>query len=88
MAEFSLDPSETALVLIEYQNEFTTVGGKMHSAVQECMESTNMLANSAKLVNEARKAGCAIIHCPINFETVRLSVMFRIGSHNPMLGPR
>jgi len=29
-----LDPATTAVVLIEYQNDFTTEGGVLHSAVQ------------------------------------------------------
>lgn len=69
--EFTLDPKETALVLIEFQNEFTTDGGKLHGAVKECMEKTNMLANAKKLADTARAAGCTIIHCPISFEKVR-----------------
>ena len=64
----ALDPSETALVLIEYQNEFTTPGGKLHEAVQDCMAATNMLANSKHLLEQARSAGCTIVHCPIQFE--------------------
>jgi hypothetical protein len=67
----TLDPSETAVVFIEYQNEFTTPGGKMHEAVQECMEKTNMLEHSVTLAAEARAAGCTVIHCPIHFEPVR-----------------
>lgn len=63
-----LDPSETALVLIEYQNEFTTPGGKLHDAVKDCMEKTNMLANSVRVLQAAREAGCTVIHCPISFE--------------------
>lgn len=65
---FSLDPSETACVFIEYQNEFVTPGGKLHDAVKDCMASTNMLDNSVKLATAAREAGCTIIHVPINFE--------------------
>lgn len=38
---FNLDPSSTAIVFIEYQNEFTTEGGKLHEAVKDCMEQTN-----------------------------------------------
>ena len=41
MAPFTLDPTKTALVLIEYQNEFTTPGGKLHDAVKDVMEKTN-----------------------------------------------
>lgn len=70
-ADFSLDPKKTALVLIEYQNEFASPGGKLNDAVKECMEKTNMLENSRKLAEEARAAGCSIIHCPISFEKVR-----------------
>ncbi|CAB9506659.1 amidohydrolase RutB [Seminavis robusta] len=65
---FTLDPKETALLFIEYQNEFTTEGGKLHGAVKECMEKTNMLENSKKLMDAAREAGCTIIHAPIAFE--------------------
>ncbi len=70
MSDVSLDPAETAIVFIEYQNEFTTPGGKLHDAVKDCMEKTNMLSNSARLAVSARAAGCTIIHCPINFEPV------------------
>lgn len=41
MADFTLDPSDTAFVFIEYQNEFTTEGGKLHDAVKDVMERTN-----------------------------------------------
>ena len=41
MADFTLDPTETAFVFIEYQNEFTTEGGKLHDAVKNCMDKTN-----------------------------------------------
>jgi hypothetical protein len=67
---FVLKPSETALVLIEYQNEFTTEGGKLHGAVKEVMELTQMLPNTVRMTDAARAAGCAIIHCPISFEPV------------------
>jgi Isochorismatase family len=66
-----LDPSETAVVFIEYQNEFTTPGGKLHDAVKDVMAATNMLSNSRRVLEAARNAGCTIIHCPISFEPVR-----------------
>jgi len=65
---FELLPSETALVLIEYQNEFTSEGGKLHDAVKDVMAETNMLANSAKMLNFARGSGCTVVHVPIMFE--------------------
>ncbi len=63
----SLDPAETALVLIEFQNDFTTEGGALHGAVEDVMASTNMLANTAAAIEKARAAGATVIHAPISF---------------------
>src|SRR5271170_671382 len=62
-----MSPKTTAVVLIEYQNDFTTPGGKLHDAVKPVMESTNMLENTVEMVNEARKAGATIVYVPIQF---------------------
>jgi hypothetical protein len=67
VSSFTLDPKVTAVVLIEYQNEFTTEGGKLHDAVKECMGSTQMMTHSIQLVQSCREAGCYILHCPISF---------------------
>ena len=40
------DPKTTAVLLIEFQNDFTSEGGALHGAVEGVMESTNMLANT------------------------------------------
>lgn len=63
----SLDPNTTALLLIEYQNEFTSEGGVLHGAVAPVMASSNMLKNSADVLAAARKAGIAVLHAPIFF---------------------
>ena len=63
----SLDPATTAVVLIEYQNEFTSDGGALHGAVAEVMDKTNMLANTRDVVGAARAAGVTIMHAPITF---------------------
>ncbi|MCE5264908.1 MAG: cysteine hydrolase [Deltaproteobacteria bacterium] len=62
-----MDPKTAAIVLIEYQNDFTTEGGTLHGAVKSVMESSNMLANTVELVAQARKAGAAIVFVPITF---------------------
>ena len=62
-----MNPRTTALVLIEYQNDFTTAGGKLHEAVKPVMESTNMLENTVEMVSGARKAGATIVYVPIHF---------------------
>jgi nicotinamidase-related amidase len=62
-----LDPARTALVLIEYQNEFVSEGGVLHNAVAPVMDKTGMLANTVALVDAARAAGVTVMHAPITF---------------------
>ena len=63
----SLDPKSTAVVLIEFQNDFTSDGGVLHGAVAPVMERTEMLANTRKVVDAARAAGVTVMHAPITF---------------------
>ena len=62
-----MDPKRTALVLIEYQNDFTSPGGTLHDAVKGVMEKNNMLQNTVDTVKKARAAGCTIVFAPITF---------------------
>ncbi|MGH2919087.1 MAG: cysteine hydrolase [Solirubrobacteraceae bacterium] len=62
-----IDPTKTAVVLIEYQNDFTSDGGALHGAVESVMDSTGMLDNTRRLVDAARAAGATIVHAPITF---------------------
>jgi nicotinamidase-related amidase len=62
-----VDPSKTAVVLIEYQNDFVSEGGALHGAVQASMEATDMLKNTRGVLDAARSAGATIIHSPIQF---------------------
>ena len=62
-----MDPAKTAVVLVEYQNDFTTEGGVLHGAVKTVMDSTDMLTHTKALVSAARAAGATIIHSPIQF---------------------
>jgi nicotinamidase-related amidase len=63
----AIDPQTTAVVLIEYQNDFTSEGGVLHNAVEEVMGKTNMLANTKRVVDAARAAGVTVMHAPITF---------------------
>ena len=63
----TIDPKTTAVVLIEYQNDFTTEGGALHEAVSEVMKKTNMLAHTRQVVEAARNAGATVMHAPITF---------------------
>jgi nicotinamidase-related amidase len=62
-----VDPKRTAVVLIEYQNDFTSEGGALHGAVHDVMDATGMLQNTRGLVDAARAAGATIVHAPIMF---------------------
>lgn len=62
-----MDPVKTAIVLIEYQNDFVTEGGVLHEGVKGVMASTDMLANSVALLEGAREAGAVVLHVPIAF---------------------
>ena len=39
-----MDPKTTAVILIEYQNDFTSEGGSLHDAVKGVMEQEQRLA--------------------------------------------
>src|SRR3974377_238787 len=62
-----MDPKSTAVVLIEYQNDFTTEGGALHQAVKPVMDKTNMLSNTVETVRRARERGATIVYAPITF---------------------
>jgi len=63
-----IDPSKTALICIEYQNEFATEGGKLHEGVKGVMESTNMLEKSINTAGAVRAAGGKVFMTPILFK--------------------
>ena len=63
----AIDPSTTAVVLIEYQNDFTSEGGALHGAVAQTMDKSGMLENTKRVVDSAREAGATIMHAPIAF---------------------
>jgi nicotinamidase-related amidase len=62
-----MHPDTTAIVLIEYQNDFTTPGGVFHDGVKDVMQSNNMLANTVEVATKSRAAGVTVMHAPITF---------------------
>ena len=61
-------PSSTALVLIEFQNDFTSEGGTLHGAVAGVMESTGMLNKAVTAADATRAAGACVIYSPISLQ--------------------
>jgi nicotinamidase-related amidase len=62
-----MNPRTTAIVMIEYQNDFVKEAGAQHAAVADVMASTNMLVNSVELAERARILGATIMLAPISF---------------------
>jgi nicotinamidase-related amidase len=62
-----MDPQKTAVVLVEFQNDFTSEGGALHGAVKDSMAATDMITHTQEAVAAARAAGVTIIHAPIQF---------------------
>jgi ureidoacrylate peracid hydrolase len=57
-----IDPKTTALLVIEYQNDFTSEGGALHHGVKAVMQRTNMLARQfGSGCNPARAAGVTVM---------------------------
>lgn len=58
---------ETAVVLIEFQNDFCQAGGKLHDGVKGEIERQKTIPNAVKLAEGARKKGAVVIHAPFIF---------------------
>ncbi|WP_219843975.1 isochorismatase family protein [Arthrobacter sp. MYb227] len=56
--------ASTAVVFIEFQNDFTSPGGVLHEAVSDSNNANSTLENAAKLLAAARESGATIIHYP------------------------
>ena len=59
--------NETAVVLIEFQNEFCKEGGKLHEGVKGELSRQGTIQNAVKLAEGARKKGALVIHSPFIF---------------------
>jgi ureidoacrylate peracid hydrolase len=59
---------ETAVILIEFQNEFCKPNGKLYELVKAELLRQNTVANAVRLAAEARVKGCLIVHCPFVFD--------------------
>jgi ureidoacrylate peracid hydrolase len=58
---------ETAVVLIEFQNDFCKAGGKLYDGVKGELARQNTIPNAVKLAEGARKKGAMVIHSPFIF---------------------
>jgi len=63
-----INAKETAVVLIEFQNEFCKEGGKLYEAAKDEIARQGTVANAVRLATEARKKGCLIVHSPFVYD--------------------
>ena len=55
---------ETAVILIEFQNDFCKEGGKLYDGVKDEIARQDTIANAVKLADVARQKGALVIHTP------------------------
>lgn len=52
--------AETAVILIEFQNDFCKEGGKLHELVKGEIARKNTVKNAVELTRIAREKGCLV----------------------------
>jgi ureidoacrylate peracid hydrolase len=58
----NLKPSETALILVDFQYPFTNSAGGNYRAIKDELEKKQMLDRTVELVKKARELGVWVIH--------------------------
>jgi ureidoacrylate peracid hydrolase len=58
---------ETAVILIEFQNEFCKEGGKLFDGVKGEIDRQSTIPNAVRLAEGAREKGAVVIHAPFVF---------------------
>jgi ureidoacrylate peracid hydrolase len=59
--------NETAVVFIEFQNEFCKEGGKLHEGVKAELARQGTIPNAVRLAQGARDKGALVVHAPFVF---------------------
>jgi len=57
--------TDTAVLVIDFQNEFVRSDGKLHGDVSDMMAETGMLQKIPHVVRAARDTGSLVIHSPV-----------------------
>ncbi|WP_328514686.1 cysteine hydrolase [Mycolicibacterium palauense] len=60
-------PANSALLLIECQNDFMSEGGAFYPSTQAVIETVNMVEHARAALQAARTAGLTVMHAPISF---------------------
>src|SRR3974390_539568 len=57
-----LNPRETAILFVDFQNEFASENGKLYPILKEELKRKSVLENAISLVKAARERGVLIVH--------------------------
>lgn len=60
--------AQTAVILIEFQNEFCKEAGKLYGAAKGELARNGTIAHAVRLLKGAREKGCLVVHCPFVFD--------------------
>lgn len=63
-----MNPRQTAMIFIEFQNDFCKEGGKLFSLVQEELKRNQTILHAVRLLEGARAKGFKVIHCPFTLD--------------------
>lgn len=61
-------PRETAIVFIEFQNDFCRENGKLYRLVESELKRNHTIENGVRLLRNARAGGYKIVHCPFTLD--------------------
>ncbi|HYE35683.1 isochorismatase family cysteine hydrolase [Methylocaldum sp.] len=62
-----MNAKQTAVVLLELQNDFLSEGGKLYPLLKSVLEEYDIIRNLNRLIADARAHGMLIVHTPIQF---------------------
>jgi nicotinamidase-related amidase len=62
------DPSKSALILVEYVNDWLSPTGGIYPVFQDREQVDTAIANSKIILEEARRRGLHVIHAALKFE--------------------
>jgi len=71
--------NQTAVVLIEFQNEFCKEGGVLHDGVKAELARQGTIANAVKLAQGARAKGALVLHAPFIFNQQKFDQFKPVG---------
>ncbi len=77
-----MNPEQTAIVLIGYQNDYFATDGILHNVIEESTKATNVVVNTVNLVQELLHTPALIITTPIFFTSTYDELVEPVGILN------